>query len=194
MFDFNQCDPKRCSGRKLQRHGLITTQKLGTKFNGLLLSPTGTSTISPADREFIMTNGLGVVDCSWNQVEGTPLHRVKAAEHRLLPYLVAANPVNYGRPCKLTCAEALAAGLHIIGEVSAASYVMSKFKWGSNFLTLNSEALEIYRNCADSKEVIERQNAYVAKMDEDAKKERERPMDLPPSYSSDEDLTEEELA
>lgn len=77
MFDFNQCDPKRCSGRKLQRHGLMTTIKLGSKFPGLILSPTGTSTLSPADRDFILANGLAVVDCSWNQVEGTPLHRVK---------------------------------------------------------------------------------------------------------------------
>lgn len=204
MFDFNQCDPKRCSGRKLQRHGMITTQKLGTKFSGLLLSPTGTSTISPADRDFVLSNGLGVVDCSWNQVEDTPLHRVKvghplpdvyhimfqAAEHRLLPYLVAANPVNYGRPCKLTCAEALAAGLYIIGETKAASHVMGKFKWGANFLSLNEEALEIYRKCADSKQIIEQQNAYVAKTEEEARKERERPIDLPPSESSDEDGTD----
>uniref|UniRef100_A0A915CZG0 F-box domain-containing protein n=1 Tax=Ditylenchus dipsaci TaxID=166011 RepID=A0A915CZG0_9BILA len=77
MFDFNQCDPKRCSGRKLQRHGLIYTQKLGTKFPGLVLSPTGKSTLSPADRAFVLSNGLAVVDCSWNQVEQTPLQRIK---------------------------------------------------------------------------------------------------------------------
>lgn len=79
MFDFNQCDPKRCSGRKLQRHGMMTTIKLGTKFPGLVLSPTGTCTLSPADREFVLNNGLAVVDCSWNQVEGTPIHRVKVS-------------------------------------------------------------------------------------------------------------------
>uniref|UniRef100_A0A915CW35 RNase L inhibitor RLI-like possible metal-binding domain-containing protein n=1 Tax=Ditylenchus dipsaci TaxID=166011 RepID=A0A915CW35_9BILA len=28
IFDFNQCDPKRCSGRKLQRHGLLVTSEV----------------------------------------------------------------------------------------------------------------------------------------------------------------------
>uniref|UniRef100_A0A915EL54 Uncharacterized protein n=1 Tax=Ditylenchus dipsaci TaxID=166011 RepID=A0A915EL54_9BILA len=40
--------------RKLQRHGLLVTQKLGTKFPGLVLSPTVNSLLSPADREFIL--------------------------------------------------------------------------------------------------------------------------------------------
>ena len=54
-----------------------------------MLSPTGVLTLSPKDKEFIEQNGLGVVDCSWKEVERTPLHKVRAPEHRLLPYLVA---------------------------------------------------------------------------------------------------------
>ncbi|KAK0413218.1 hypothetical protein QR680_006667 [Steinernema hermaphroditum] len=192
MFDFNQCDPKRCSGRKLQRHGLIYTQKLGTKFGGLVLSPTGVSTLSPADRDFILENGLCVVDCSWNQVEHTPIHRVKAQEHRLLPFLVAANPVNYGKPCRLTCAEAIAAGLYIIGERASCNLLMSKFKWGLNFVELNREALEIYAKCKDSKEIIEKQEEIMAQIDREREELRAKPIDLPPGFSDEEDEEEEE--
>ncbi|XGW30996.1 hypothetical protein V3C99_009725 [Haemonchus contortus] len=187
MYDFNQCDPKRCSGRKLLRAGLITEVRLGSRFPGLVLSPTGTTTLAPSDRDFIEQYGLGVVDCSWKEVERTPLHKVKAPEHRLLPYLVAANSVNYGRPCHLTCAEALAAGLYIVGHARAAEELMKHFTWGPHFIDLNRELLDSYASCGTPEEVIQKQTEYLNRIEKEAEETRNRGVDLPPSESDSDD-------
>lgn len=185
MYDFNQCDPKRCSGRKLARFNLISTLNLSAKFTGIMLSPIGEATISPADRDHILNNGLGVIDCSWNEFSTTPIKKLKVNEHRLLPYLVAANTVNYGRPFKLTCAEALAAGLYIIGEKAAAEKLMDTFSWGRTFLKLNEEALDLYASCSNSKEVIQKQNEYIKKCEEEATAMKNQEIDLPPGFSDE---------
>uniref|UniRef100_A0A914NQJ9 16S/18S rRNA aminocarboxypropyltransferase Tsr3 C-terminal domain-containing protein n=1 Tax=Meloidogyne incognita TaxID=6306 RepID=A0A914NQJ9_MELIC len=58
------------SGRKLcRRLGFIRQQKIGQRFHGILLTPTATSTLSPADAKTILSKGLAVVDCSWNQLD-----------------------------------------------------------------------------------------------------------------------------
>lgn len=78
-----------------------------------------------------------------------------------MPHLVAANTVNYGRPYKLNCAEALAAGLYICGMPRDAQIVMSRFSYGSEFLRLNAELLAAYAACRDGLEVVRVQNEWI---------------------------------
>lgn len=162
MWDFEQCDPKRCTGRKLVRFGLTKPLKINENFGGIVLTPTATSVLSPNnDRCLMLDCGLAVVDCSWAQLDHTGFAKLKYRCGRLLPYLVAANPVKYGKPLQLSCVEALAAGLYILGEQLQASELLSKFSWGHQFLTLNAERLNAYAKCNTSQEILELQQNFI---------------------------------
>ncbi|THD27251.1 putative ribosome biogenesis protein TSR3 [Fasciola hepatica] len=166
MWDFEQCDPRRCSGRKLVRFGLVRSLRMNEGFGGIVLTPTATSVLSPeTDRDIMNTGGLAVVDCSWAQLETTAFRRLKYRHGRLLPYLVAANPVKFGQPLQLSCAEALAAGLYILGESAQASEMLDKFGWGHSFFEVNSERLDAYVACSSTAELLEMQQKFVTEAD-----------------------------
>lgn len=54
-----------------------------------------------------------------------------------VPYLIATNPVNYGKPWRLNCVEALAATFYITGFDSYAERLLSCFGWGHSFWEVN---------------------------------------------------------
>ncbi|XP_047112724.1 18S rRNA aminocarboxypropyltransferase [Schistocerca piceifrons] len=184
MWDMEHCDPRKCSGRKLSRHGLIQTLRLGQRFNGIVLTPVAEKSVAPDDRHIVAENGVAVVDCSWARLEETPFSRMRTANPRLLPFLVAANPINYGRPWQLSCVEALAATFFITGYKDVALLYLSKFKWGKHFLELNSELLEAYASCKSSAEVVAVQNKHLQEVEEE-RQQRQRISDYPPSTSSE---------
>ncbi|CAM0135432.1 ribosome biogenesis protein tsr3 [Umbelopsis sp. WA50703] len=161
MWDFKHCDPKRCSGVKLARHNMLKTLKVTQRFRGVVASPMGEKAVSPADRYLVEQFGVAVVDCSWAKIDEVPFSRIKSPGDRLLPYLVATNPVNYGKPWKLNCAEALAACFYITGFPEYGEELLAKFKWGHAFKKVNGHLLAKYAKCEDSAQVVQVQNEYL---------------------------------
>jgi len=161
LYHADQCDPKKCSGKKLYRFHLANLHDhVGTlPREGLFLDPFAEQALSPEDHA---NHGIVALDCSWEEVEKVfPMLQRKKLVHRALPYLVAANAVNFGKPFKLSTVEAFAAALYILGEMEQAELILNKFKWGHSFLELNSEPLERYSKAKNSTEVVKIQGDYM---------------------------------
>ena len=62
-------------------------------------------------------------------------------QFRPVPYLVAANPVDYGKPWRLNCVEAVAAAFYLTGFKEYADHLLSKFGWGEAFWKINQYAV-----------------------------------------------------
>ena len=158
IYHAAQCDPKRCTGLKLKRHGLARLVSK-TRFlpkRAIVLNPFSEIAFSPADRERIADFGLVALDCSWEHAQKVLVKHVRGTS-RCLPILIAGNPVNFGKATKLTTAEALAAALYIAGFKQEAAGLLSIFTWGHTFLELNSVMLDNYASAQDSTEIIKMQ-------------------------------------
>jgi pre-rRNA-processing protein TSR3 len=154
----NSCDPRKCTVKKLERAGFIRLVKKISQIprNTLLLDPTAEQALSPADRS---VKSITVLDCSWEVLNTGAVRSWRI--RRALPFLVAANPVNFGKPCMLSSVEALAGALFIIGEEQQARDILGKVSWGIRFLEVNEEPLALYAAANDSTEVVAIQEQYL---------------------------------
>ncbi|KAE8141981.1 hypothetical protein BDV38DRAFT_278767 [Aspergillus pseudotamarii] len=166
-WDLGHCDPKRCSGKRLMHLGLMRELGIGQKYPGVVVSPNAKKIISPADRDILEQYGAAVVECSWVRLKEVPFSRIGGKCERLLPYLVAANTVNYGRPWRLNCVEALAACFCICGHEDWAREVLKHFSYGEAFLDINSKLLKRYAACATEEDVKRTEEEWLAKIEKE---------------------------
>ncbi|KAI0905717.1 hypothetical protein F4823DRAFT_119485 [Ustulina deusta] len=172
-WDLNHCDPKRCSGKKLMRLGLMRDLHLGQRHNGVIITPNGKHTLSPADRELMDQYGAAVVECSWARTQEVQWNKVGGKCERLLPYLVAANTVNYGKPYRLNCVEALAASFYICGHPDWAEQALCPFNYGESFLAINSKLLKKYATCEDEDAIKKTEKEWLERLEREHAESRE---------------------
>ena len=128
---------------------------------GVILEPLCGKVFGPEDHHVLLERHGALVglDCSWAHIEESVVSVMKQTrlEPRMLPLLLAANPVNWGKPGKLTTAEALATILYLIGRREQAEDVLGAFRWGRRFFELNQEPLDAYSQASTSAELVDLQ-------------------------------------
>ncbi|HUR24671.1 MAG TPA: DUF367 family protein [Candidatus Thermoplasmatota archaeon] len=180
VYHAAQDDPKKNTALRLQKHGkaLLFDDVKKAPRHSVLLNPFAKKALSREDLDDMRKNGLLALDCSWAQAEEAFPVLLGSTRSRALPFLVAANPINYGKPFVLSTAEAIGAALYIVGEARQARDVLSALPFGELFLTLNKNPLDDYAKCETSAEVVAAQMAYLGEGDEEGESEGEA--DAPP--------------
>jgi pre-rRNA-processing protein TSR3 len=163
VYHANEDDPKKCSAKKLAKFGFVKleTNIRKTPKDAILLNPFAEKSLSKEDLNIANKNGILAVDCSWKNAEKSFDFLDKRCNSRSLPFVIAVNPVNYGKPFKLSTLEAFATSLYIFGFVVKAEEILRLYKWGPNFLVLNKEPLDCYGKAKNSKEIIEFMKEFI---------------------------------
>ena len=161
VYIMKQDDPKKCTSAKLVRLGLAKPLRSRSLIprRAIVLNPSAPTVLLPSDREHIQQGGLVAIDCSWNNADEIFNMRFPGL-NRSLPCLLAANPVSYGRPGRLSSMEALAASLMITHFIDEGRKLLGIFKWGQTFLTLNHDPIMDYGKANTLAEIFETENSY----------------------------------
>ena len=163
VYHADECDRKKCTAIKMERLGKCRIVHNINQIPGgaIVLNPYADKAVSYEDYRFVQRRGIVGLDCSWNEVSRSKKFFSLSKYHRSLPFLIATNPVNYGKACILSTVEAVAATLYITRFKDEAYDILNGFKWGHTFLELNHELLEAYSEADTSAEVVEIQNEFL---------------------------------
>ena len=159
VYDKDQCDPKKCTAKRMEKFGLAKEVPLHKIPPGcIVLSPFGKVTLSPADMKYAR-RGIVVLDLTWTHIDEIP--HIRGEKARKLPYFVAANPINWGKPWRLNSAEAVLASLLVLGQDEQAEPFFTRFNWAPEFVRINGDFLEKYRAAKSGEEIERIQNEYI---------------------------------
>ncbi|WP_236719354.1 DUF367 family protein [Picrophilus oshimae] len=156
--DFHMDDPKKATMRKLERFSLarhIPLKAIGKK---IVLTPYSEIYLNNKDSGLYSAYGLCILETSWNSIND--ISRIRPLNARRLPLLLPVNPVNYGRPGKLSSVEAAAAALYILGRHDEASKILEKFSWAQTFLSVNMMPLSDYERCRTQEDIKKTEDMY----------------------------------
>jgi pre-rRNA-processing protein TSR3 len=172
IYHAKQCNPKACTSNKLKKFRLAEVFYTPSKIprNSIILNPYADKVLSKEDKRY-MKHGLVALDCSWKRAYNVFGTLKKPYNDRVLPLLIAGNPINYGKIKKLSTVESLASALYILGYPEYGENILQKFKWGPSFLELNRELLEDYAQAKNEEEVIKKEKEWI-KLWQDSKKQR----------------------
>ena len=156
-----QDDPRKCTAARLAKFGLAKPLFKVRQIPriALVLNPTAPNLILARDKSQNSKARLVAIDCSWEKAH-EQFERSMPGFSRRLPTLLAANPTNFAKRHKLSSVEALAAASYILGFKESAIQLLSGFKWGDTFLTLNHEPLENYALATSETELIQIESEY----------------------------------
>jgi pre-rRNA-processing protein TSR3 len=160
-----ECDRRKCTALKLAHFGKASIVRPPGGFppGVLSLDPFSPVMLSPADAPVARKKGLLALDCSWDRVDPKAFGRriaLRRVAPRSLPFLVAANPVKFGQPFRLSTLEALAAALYLLGRKDQAADILGIYNWGLRFLELNREPLNDYVAAQNAEGVRRAQSEY----------------------------------
>lgn len=155
-----QDDPKKNTAVLASKRGDLKLHKSVRTLpkRGIILEPLCGKVFGPEDHDLLLNQRGALVglDCSWAHIESSvdAVMKQTRLQARTLPLLLAANPVNWGKPSRLTTAEALATVLYLVGEKDQAERVLGAFRWGERFFQLNQEPLDAYAAATTSTELV----------------------------------------
>ncbi len=160
VVHLDQDDPRKCSARRMAKAGnaILHFDARRAPKRGFLLDPNCGVLMGPDDKITIDRGGsIVALDCSWKRVEESldAISRHTRLEGRTLPVLLAANPISWGKPGRLSTSEAFAASLYILGRKEQARAVLSSFPYSDQFFKLNMEPLEAYYDAKTNAELSE---------------------------------------